>query len=93
MKPERSLGSAQGLAAGQSASQMRSTVSSGEPHYHARARSRAPHFHARAIALGPEPPIFHFAAAAQVIPTYIWGYSIPPPRGGGEGAGGRGVCS
>ena len=31
-------------------------VSSGDPQFHAQARSRAPHFHARAA---PEPPIFH----------------------------------
>ena len=35
-------------------------VSSGDPHFDARACSGAPHFYAR---LTPEPPIFHLAVA------------------------------
>ena len=45
-------GSAPRLAAGQT----RHIVSSGDPHFHARARSGAPHFHARARSGAPPPP-------------------------------------
>ena len=47
LQPDRTRsGSDPGLAAGQSASQKRPTLSSGDPHFHARARCGAPHFHA-----------------------------------------------
>ena len=50
-------GSAPGLAAGQSASQTHPPVSSGDPHFHARARSEAPHFHARGRSRPPPPHV------------------------------------
>ena len=54
------------LAAGQSASQTRPTVSSGDPHVHARARSGAP------------PPIFSLCRGIY-LPKF--GVSAPPPPG------------
>ena len=50
-----------GLVAGQSASHTRHTVSSRDPHFHARAHSGALHFHARARSGAS--PIFRFAMA------------------------------
>ena len=68
------LGSTAGLAAGQSASQTCPTVSSRDPHFHARAHSGAPHFHTRA--LSGAPPFF---TLPWHIPTKIWG-EYPPGR-------------
>ena len=56
----KGLGSAPGLAAGDSASQTHRTVTYGDPHFHAGARSVAQHFHARARSRAPH---FHSAAA------------------------------
>ena len=53
---------APGLVAGQSATQIRPTVRSGDPHFHARARSGAPHFHARAPLACSRAPHFHARA-------------------------------
>ena len=86
MNTKRS-GSAPGLAAGQSASQTRPTVSSGDPHFHARAHSvtlepriftleLAPEPRIFTLKLTPEPPIFHFVTAHTC--TYqIWGEYLP----------------
>ena len=65
--------SAPWLAACQGASQTCPTVSSGDPHFHARARSGATHFHARARS-----PVSHFAAA-QTYQNLGW---VPPPPPG-----------
>ena len=70
----------QRLAAGQSASKTRPTVSSGDPHFHARARSGAPHFYARACSGAPPPPFF---TLPRHIITKIWGECPHPPGGGG----------
>ena len=64
-----------GLVAGQSASQTRPTVSSGDPHFHARARSRAPQFHAQTCSGAP---IFHFAAG-HTYQNLGWVPPSPPP--------------
>ena len=64
--------SAPGLAAGQSASHTRPTISSGDPHFHGRARSRAPHFHARARSGAPHV----YFAMAHTYQNLGW---VPPP--------------
>ena len=60
-----------GLVAGQT----RPTVSSRDPHFHARARSGAPHLYARARSGSP---IFNFAAA-HTYQNLGWMPHLPPP--------------
>ena len=55
----------------------RPTICSGDPHFHARARSGAPHFHIRARS-GAQ-----FFTLPRHIPTKIWAEFPPPlPPGG-----------